>query len=125
MIFSLFTRVWDDAAGFLGIAPRAIGGVLDDIRRMADQMDRMVEFVSQLPDLNAHLASLDKQVDELNREVTTMRQGVQKINDQVDQLNAVLVEELRQVTLAVHPLRRTRARFGKSGRAASGDADAS
>jgi hypothetical protein len=58
----------------------------------------------------------------LNAEVTTMRKGVQTINDQVEQLNAVLVEELRQVTLAVHPLRRTRARFGRPGRAPDADA---
>ena len=53
------------------------------------------------------------------------RKGVEKINSQVDELNEILVEELRQVTLAVHPLRRTRARFGRAGRAAKPDADAS
>ena len=104
MILSPFTRVWDGATGFLGSAPRALAGVLDDIRDISEQMRRMVELVSHLPDLNAHLASIDKQVDDLN---------------------AVLIEELRQVTLAVHPLRRTRARFGRAGRAAKPDADAS
>jgi methyl-accepting chemotaxis protein len=120
MIFSLLARVRDDAAGILGMAPRAIAGVLDDIRRMADQLDRMVELVGHLPDLDAHLASIDRRVEAMNEEVTSMRRGVQKINDQVDELNEILVEELRQVTLAVHPLRRTRARFG---RGRGGEAD--
>jgi Asp-tRNA(Asn)/Glu-tRNA(Gln) amidotransferase C subunit len=114
MIFSLLARVRDDAAGILGMAPRAIAGVLDDIRRMAEQLDRMVELVSHLPNLDAHLASIDKRVEAMHDEVATMRKGVQKINGQVDELNEILIEELRQVTLAVHPLRRTRARFGRS-----------
>jgi uncharacterized coiled-coil protein SlyX len=125
MIFTPFTRVWDGAAGFLGTAPRAVTGLVDDIRDISEQMRRMVELVSHLPDLDAHLASIDKQVDEMNEEVAQMRKGVEKINAQVDDLNEILVEELRQVTLAVHPLRRTRARFGRAGRAAKPDPDAS
>jgi len=125
VIFSLLTRVRDDAAGVLGVAPRAIAAVLEDIRHIGDQMERMVELVSHLPDLNAHLASIDDRVQELNAEVTAMRKGVHKINDQVDEMNEILVEELRQVTLAVHPLRRTRARLGRSGRAAKTDPDPS
>jgi len=125
MIFSTFTRVRDDAVGFLGLAPKAIAGLASDIRDISEQMRRMVELVSHLPKLDAHLASIDRQVDEMRREVATMRQGVQKINDQVDDMNEILLEELRQVTLAMHPLRRTRALFGGSGRAAKGDADSS
>ena len=82
-------------------------------------------MVSHLPDLNAHLASIDKKTQQLSDEVTEMRGGVEKINDQVDELNEILIEELRQVTLAVHPLRRTRARFGRSGRAAKADPESS
>ena len=125
MILSLFARVRDDAADVLGVAPRAIGRALDDLRDIAEQMRQMVDLVSHLPQLDAHLASIDRQVDQMRQEVATMRQGVQKINEQVDDLNAILFEELRQVTLAVHPLRRTRARFGKAGRPAKPDPDAS
>jgi hypothetical protein len=125
MLFSLFTRVRDDAVGILGSAPRAIAGLAGDIQEISEQMRRMVELVSHLPELDAHLASIDRQVAEMKEEVATMRRGVQTINAQVDQLNEVLLEELRQVTLAVHPLRRTRARFGRAGRTPKPDADAS
>jgi predicted nuclease with TOPRIM domain len=125
LIFSPFTRVWDGATGFLGSAPRALAGVIDDIREISEQMRRMVELVSHLPDLNAHLASIDRQVDQMNEEVARMREGVEKINVQVDDLNEILIEELRQMTLAIHPLRRTRARFGRAGRTAKPDTDAS
>ena len=125
MIFSLFTSVRADAAGFLGAAPRAIAGLAGDIRDISEQMREMVAMVSHLPELNAHLASIVRQVQELTIEVSTMRKGVRTINDQVDQLNDVLLEELRQIALVAHPLRRTRARFGKAGRAAKPEADAS
>ena len=125
MFFSVFARARDDAAGILGIAPRAITGLFDDIRDISEQMRRMVELISHLPELDAHLASIDKQVGEMQHEVATMRKGVERINEQVDELNLLLIEELRQVTLAVHPLRRTRARFGRAGRTAKPDADAS
>jgi septal ring factor EnvC (AmiA/AmiB activator) len=125
VLFSLITRVRDDAVGFLGIAPRALARGLEDIREISEQMQRMVEMVSHLPELNQHLASIDAQVAELQREVAQMRSGVEKINSQVDDLNETLMAELREVTLAVHPLRRTTARFRRTGRAAKPDADSS
>lgn len=125
MIFSTFNRVRDDAVGFLGLAPKAIAGLATDIRDISEQMRRMVELVSHLPELDSHLASIDRQVADMKDEVATMRKGVQKINNQVDDMNEILFEELRQVTLAIHPLRRTRARLGRSNRAAKPDADAS
>jgi len=112
---SVLDRVRSDALNAVGIGPRVIGQAVADLRRIAEGMEN-------LPRLLEVLASIDVKVDELNDEVRRMRGGVESIDERVVALNATLAEELRQVTLAVHPLRRLR---GAAGRTAKADTDPS
>jgi hypothetical protein len=111
---SVLDRVRSDALGVVGVGPRVVGQALADLRRIAEGMEN-------LPRLLEVLASIDVKVDELNEEVSRMRHGVETIDGRVDRLNDALAEELRQVALAVHPLRRLRA----AGRTAKPDPDPS
>ena len=115
---SALDRVRSDVLSAVGIGPRLVTAALNDLRTIAEQMARLDQLLEVL-------ASIDAKVDTLNAEVARMRKGVDGIDDRVVTLNATLAEELRQVTLAVHPIRRTTARLKRTGRAAKPDSDAS
>jgi hypothetical protein len=82
--------------------PRLIGGVLSDIRAIAEGM-------AVLPRLLDVLNSIESRVDTLNDEVARMRAGVDRMGGDVSGMRAGVerVEpHLEEMTRVVHPLRR-------------------
>ena len=82
--------------------PRIIGGVLADIRAIADGM-------AVLPRLLGALNAIESRVDTLNEEVVQMRAGVESMGGDVAEMRDAVqrVEpHLEEVSRAVHPLRR-------------------
>jgi hypothetical protein len=97
--------------------PRLIGGVLNDIRAIAEGM-------AVLPRLLETLNAIESRVDTLNDEVTKMRAGVESMGGDVSEMRAGVerVEpHLEEVTRFVHPLRRITGRAKRQTRDASGD----
>lgn len=86
--------------------PRLIGGMLSDIRAIAEGM-------AVLPNLLVTLRSIEHRVDELNDEVRKMRMGVDGMHGHVEGMRDSLdrVEpHLEGVGRLVNPLRRLRRR---------------
>jgi hypothetical protein len=82
--------------------PRLIGGVLTDIRAIAEGM-------AVLPRLLEALNAIESRVDTLNDEVTQMRAAVESMGGDVSEVRGGIerVEpHLEEVTRAFHPLRR-------------------
>lgn len=82
--------------------PRLIGGVLADIRSIAEGM-------AVLPRVLDTLTRIEDAVDELNAEVHRMRQGVDGIGGGMAGMTATIEKlepHLEDVTRVVHPLRR-------------------
>jgi chromosome segregation ATPase len=82
--------------------PRLIGGVLGDIRAIAEGM-------AVLPRLLEALNSIESRVDALNQEVVEMRQGVQSMGGDVTEMRAGVerVEpHLEAVSRVIQPIRR-------------------
>ena len=94
-------RLGAQALATVGYVPGLLAGALNDIRTIA-------ELMQYLPELGDRLAAIETKVDSLNKEVVRMREGVDSIDGRVVALNDTLTDELREVTLAVHPLRRLR-----------------
>lgn len=87
-----------------GLAPlvqlgRLLPNALQDLRSISESM-------RLLPDLLSELASIHSLTESLDAEVRMMRARVDKLDDQVSELRASVDAELREVGLAVHPLRR-------------------
>jgi hypothetical protein len=98
--------------------PRLIGGVLSDIRSIAEGM-------AVLPRLLDALNAIESRVDTLNDEVTQMRAAVERMGGDVSHVRGGIerVEpHLEEVTRAVHPLRRLTGRARRQDRdAATGE----
>jgi hypothetical protein len=81
---------------------RAVGGVITDIRAIADGM-------SVLPKLLGALTSIEARVNELNDEVAKMRASVDTMAGDVNEVRGGidrLEPHLEDVNKMVHPLRR-------------------
>lgn len=91
--------------------PRLIGGVLTDIRSIAEGM-------AVLPALLTTLQGIERRVDTLHDEVHKMRTGVDGMSGDVDSMKASLerVEpHLEDVSRITHPLRRLNDRARRRG----------
>lgn len=78
---------------------RLLPAALQDLRSISESM-RLLE------DLLSELAAIRVQTEDLNDEVTRMRKRVDRLDDQMSELRGSVDAELREVGLAVHPLRR-------------------
>jgi len=99
--------------------PQALGGLVGDIRRIADQMETMVAAVIVLPQVAKTLATIEDRVDTLNDEVIEMHVAVEAMRSDVTELKAGIerVEpQLEEMTRIVHPLRRITDRARRRGR---------
>lgn len=83
---------------------RLLPTALGDLRTIADG-------IRILPDLLAELASIRARVQTMDDEVRRMRQGVDRLDGEVVALRESMESELRDVGLAMHPLRRTSRRL--------------
>jgi hypothetical protein len=83
---------------------RLLPTALGDLRTIADG-------IHILPDLLAELASIRARVQTMDDEVRRMRQGVDRLDGEVVALRESMESELRDVGLAMHPLRRTSRRL--------------
>ncbi len=82
--------------------PRLIGGVLGDIRAIAEGM-------AVLPKLLTTLQGIEGRVDTLNAEVSRMRAGVEAMSGDVGEMKESIARvepQLEDVNRVVHPLRR-------------------
>jgi hypothetical protein len=92
--------------------PRLVGGVLADIRAIADGM-------AVLPKLLEALNAIETRVDTLNEEVVKMRRGVEGMGGDVTAMRAGVerVEpHLEEVNRMVHPIRRLTGRARRAER---------
>jgi hypothetical protein len=99
--------------------PQALGGLVGDIRQIAEQMQEMVAAVGVLPKVAQTLAAIEKRVDVLDEEVRGMHTAVDAMRDDVTELRAGIerVEpHLDELTRIVHPLRRITDRARRRGR---------
>ena len=78
---------------------RMLPTALQDLRSISESM-RLLE------DLLTELAAIRVQTEDLNDEVGRMRRRVDNLDDQMSELRSSVDAELREVGLAVHPLRR-------------------
>jgi hypothetical protein len=83
---------------------RLLPTALGDLRTIADG-------IRILPDLLAELASIRARVQTMDDEVRRMRQGVDRLDGEVVAPRESMESELRDVGLAMHPLRRTSRRL--------------
>jgi hypothetical protein len=84
---------------------RLLPTALRDLRAIAEGMEVLPELLRELAAIRARVQSLDD-------EVQAMRQGVARLDSQVVALRESVEYELRDVGLAMHPLRRTGRRLG-------------
>jgi hypothetical protein len=83
---------------------RALPTALQDLRKIADGM-------RILPVLLSELAAIRTRVETMDDEVGRMRRGVDHLDGEVVALRESMETELRDVGLAMHPLRRTTRRL--------------
>ena len=83
---------------------RLLPTALGDLRRIADG-------IRILPELLAELAAIRERVTTMDDEVREMRRGVDRLDGQVGALRESVDAELREVGLAVHPVRRVTRRL--------------
>jgi hypothetical protein len=83
---------------------RLLPTALQDLRTIADG-------IRILPDLLAELAAIRARVQTMDDEVRRMRQGVDRLDGEVVAMRESMEAELRDVGLAMHPLRRTTRRL--------------
>jgi hypothetical protein len=86
---------------------RLLPTALQDLRTIADG-------IRILPDLLGELATIRARVTTMDDEVRLMREGVDRLDGQVVALRESMESELRDVGLAVHPLRRTTRRLRRN-----------
>lgn len=99
--------------------PQALGGLVTDIRRIAEQMGTMVAAVGVLPEVARTLAAIQARVERLDDEVAGMHSAVESMRGDVTELKGGIerVEpHLEDVTRMVHPLRRITDRARRRGR---------
>jgi uncharacterized protein (DUF3084 family) len=99
--------------------PQALGGLVGDIRRIAEQMQEMVEAVAVLPRVSQTLAAIQARVDTLDEEVKGMHAAVEAMRGDVTELRGGIerVEpHLEEFTRIAHPLRRITDRARRRGR---------
>jgi hypothetical protein len=83
---------------------RLLPTALQDLRTIAEGM-------RILPGMLAELAAIRARVQTMDDEVRQMRQGVDRLDGEVVALRESMETELRDVGLAMHPLRRTTRRL--------------
>jgi hypothetical protein len=83
---------------------RLLPTALQDLRTIADGIRILPELLSELASIRAHVESME---DEVGR----MRRGVDRLDGEVVAMRESMESELRDVGLAVHPLRRTTQRL--------------
>jgi hypothetical protein len=83
---------------------RLLPTALQDLRTIADG-------IRILPDLLGELGAIRARVQTMDDEVRRMRQGVARLDGEVVALRESMESELREVGLAMHPLRRTTRRL--------------
>jgi hypothetical protein len=83
---------------------RLLPTALQDLRTIADG-------IRILPQLLGELAAIRVRVQTMDDEVRQMRQGVDRLDGEVVAMRESLESELRDVGLAMHPLRRTTRRL--------------
>jgi len=84
---------------------RLLPTALRDLRTIA-------EGIQILPELLTELAAIRFRVQSMDEEVRGMRVGVDRLDVEVIALRESMESELRDVGLAMHPLRRTGRRLG-------------
>jgi hypothetical protein len=96
------TEVERSTADSIMVIPRLVGGMLNDIRTIADGM-------SMLPRLLDALNAIEARVETLDQEVRVMRARVDSMGGDVTELRAGIERfepHLEEVNRFVHPLRR-------------------
>jgi archaellum component FlaC len=99
--------------------PQALGGLVGDIREIADQMKMMVAAVGVLPKVAQTLSAIEARVDTLDDEVREMHAAVEAMRGDVTELRGAIARvepHLEEVTRIVHPLRRITDRARRRGR---------
>jgi hypothetical protein len=86
---------------------RLLPTALQDLRTIADGMRILPELLGELVSIRARVATMDD-------EVRLMREGVDRLDGEVVALRESMESELRDVGLAVHPLRRTTRRLRRN-----------
>ncbi len=100
------------AVDALGYLPRVVVGALEDLRTIAQSVSVLPEVARSLTKIEASVASMDSEVKLMRQGVDRLDGDVLQVVEGVDPLDAKL-EDLR---LALHPLSRASALFGRRGR---------
>jgi hypothetical protein len=101
-----------DPGRLAGINPliqlgRLLPTALQDLRKIAEGMQVLPELLAELTTIRARVATMDD-------EVRSMREGVDRLDGEVVALRESMESELRDVGLAMHPLRRTTRRLRRN-----------
>ena len=99
--------------------PQALGGLVGDIRQIAEQMQEMVAAVAVLPEVSRTLAAIQARVQRLDDEVEGMHAAVEAIREDVIEMKDGLDQvhpHLEGLSRLAHPLRRITDRARRRGR---------
>ncbi|MGI8460151.1 MAG: hypothetical protein ACR2OC_00740 [Solirubrobacterales bacterium] len=99
------------AVDALGYLPRVVVGALEDLRTIAQSVSVLPEVARSLAKIEASVASMDSEVKLMRQGVDRLDGDVLKVVDGVDPLD----EKLEDLRLALHPLSRASALFGRRG----------